>query len=1307
MITLSGDVHPNPGPPKTTWVCPVCDKVIHPKAISFQCNSNPTHRTHRRCAQTTFAKYHNSWICPIHSTNHHPTNSTRPLKTPNPTPNTTQRNPPTNPNPTPTHHTTQRNPPTNPIRRPPTIPNPTPTTNSTQHHPATAPPPLLHHANPGPPETTWVCPVCAKNIGPKATSLQCNTNPTHWTHLNCAQTTIAKYKKSPKTWTCPIHNTSHPPTNSTRKPLTNPNQIPTTNTTQRNPPVPPPPSRQTPLQTPTPTNPKTNQNDLIIIQINTNGIRSKLHELTDLAINSNADIITVQESKLTDKSKSPHIPNYTTVRDDRKAETVGGGLLTFIKSSITFTEIKPNLPNSNIELQLVKLHLQQNQHLHIANVYIPPRDTTNPHHDLEQQNITTCLTYLTSLDNTLITGDFNAHSPLWYSPITDQRGETIEHILTSSNHAILNLDKPTRLPNNPNQQPTSPDISTISNNLLSKTSWTTTTALSSDHLPITITIHTKAKFHISSNLHTFTNYNKANWPAFTNEIESILQSSATPSNPHTANHIITNAILLADKHHIPKGKITTRHTPLPDHIRDLINTRNQTRKSNPKDPSLPNQNTTINRQIQEHRTQLWKDHLQTTNSGNHKSNTTKLWSTIKSLSGKSTKPDPNRSIVFNHKHLTSNKAIANAFNHQFTHIAPHKTQHQNRTIDRRIKQLKPDPTFTLTEQEVQTAISNSTTNKSTGPDNINIQHLKHLGPIAITYLTSLFNLTLSQNNIPQIWKLAKIIPIPKPNKPANEGTSFRPISLLSPLAKVLEKTLLPHITEEIPKNPHQHGFKPQHSTTTVLNNIVTTIAEGFNQKPPPSRTVLVSLDMSKAFDTVNHHKLTEKLLNHTSINPTIIKFLSNYLKGRKTFTSYNQTTSSKCHLKTGVPQGSVLSPTLFNLYTSDLPTPPPNIHLDSFADDINTYSSHPNYRTAETTLQPYLNTIHHWTKENNLLLNPDKSSATLFTPDPAEYSNKLTLSINNTTIPTNRNPKILGITFDPKLTFSTHISNTAEKAKKSNNILKSLTTTKWGKSMETITHTYKAITRPILEYANPAWSTVASVNSHDTLTNKFDKLKTIQNTALRIATGCVADTNTHHLHHETKVLPIDLHLNLHASNYRQKTNLPTHPNHNLNGIPTPNRNMKTTIFHKAAKLITKPKTNHTTPDQITTNIKANHTLAVKNYHKSLPPHKLTNQPFLQAHPSEKTLPREKRSLLRQLRTDKSPFLLAHKNSQYPTLCPSPLCPLCKLQPHNTKHLFNCPSIPTTLTIKDLWTSPCKVSELLDTWADRMTPPNNG
>src|SRR6188508_230739 len=146
------------------------------------------------------------------------------------------------------------------------------------------------------------------------------------------------------------------------------------------------------------------------------------------------------------------------------------------------------------------------------------------------------------------------------------------------------------------------------------------------------------------------------------------------------------------------------------------------------------------------------------------------------------------------------------------------------------------------------AIKNTKNKNSVGPDNLNIRHLKHLGPIAIQYLTDILNLALNTNTIPHIWKLAKIIPIPKPNKDPNLGTPYRPISLLSPIAKTMEKILLPYITSNITPVKHQQGFKRHPSTTTALHQIPNQIVKGFNQAQPPERTKEVSLDLSKIFD---------------------------------------------------------------------------------------------------------------------------------------------------------------------------------------------------------------------------------------------------------------------------------------------------------------------------------------------------------------------------------------------------------------------------------------------------------------------------
>ena len=179
----------------------------------------------------------------------------------------------------------------------------------------------------------------------------------------------------------------------------------------------------------------------------------------------------------------------------------------------------------------------------------------------------------------------------------------------------------------------------------------------------------------------------------------------------------------------------------------------------------------------------------------------------------------NHTISFNNKPSVTSTQIANSFNKQFTNTVPHTSNKTNRKIDKQVHKL-PKTTFILTTSEISAAIRNSKNNNSTGPDGISIRHLKHIGPLGLTYLTNTFNLALNTNTIPHMWKLANIIPIPKPDKDHNTGTSFRPISLLSVISKTLEKALLPYITNNIPQHHTQHGFKAKHSTTTALHNMV-------------------------------------------------------------------------------------------------------------------------------------------------------------------------------------------------------------------------------------------------------------------------------------------------------------------------------------------------------------------------------------------------------------------------------------------------------------------------------------------------------
>ena len=148
---------------------------------------------------------------------------------------------------------------------------------------------------------------------------------------------------------------------------------------------------------------------------------------------------------------------------------------------------------------------------------------------------------------------------------------------------------------------------------------------------------------------------------------------------------------------------------------------------------------------------------------------------------------------------------------------------------------------------------------------------------------------------------------------------------------------------------------------------------------------------------------------------------------------------------------------------------------------------------------------------------------------------------------------VLGLTFDPKLKFSEHAKTTETKAKKTLKLVKAIAGTDWGQQKETIITTYKQYTRPIVEYACPAWAPIASETS-------ITKLQRIQNAALRCGTGHTKDTNTCHIHRETKILPLSTHMQMIGSQYRESARDSEHPLNKALSNPPPDRKMKRTAL---------------------------------------------------------------------------------------------------------------------------------------------------
>ena len=407
------------------------------------------------------------------------------------------------------------------------------------------------------------------------------------------------------------------------------------------------------------------------------------------------------------------------------------------------------------------------------------------------------------------------------------------------------------------------------------------------------------------------------------------------------------------------------------------------------------------------------------------------------------------------------------------------------------------------------AIKSCRYSKAFGPDKLSIFRLKHLGPRAIKYMTALFGLSTTTCQIPAIWKLSLNIPIPKPVKDTSQGTSYRPISLICPVAKILESLFLPTIYKYlIPAHDH-NGFRREHSTTSALLQLTTGIAVGFNQRTPPDRTVCVAVDLSAAFDTVCHNNLLSKI-SRSQLPPATARWISCYLRGRQAKTCFRGVKLTSRKVNTGVPQGSLLSPSLFSFYIADMPIPTDPVKRVCYADDLTMWASGVDIQDLEVSINNYLGG-NNYVPEGQFFADFYMYIYMYITPDTHQAKIHPSIFIENSHLPLVKCPRILEVYLDPSLSFNKHSQYVAERVSGRNNILKALAGTSWGQQKETLLMTYKALGRSIINYAAPVWSP----NLHDT---NYRKIQYTQNEALRIATGCHKMSSINRLHTEAKML---------------------------------------------------------------------------------------------------------------------------------------------------------------------------------------------
>ena len=432
--------------------------------------------------------------------------------------------------------------------------------------------------------------------------------------------------------------------------------------------------------------------------------------------------------------------------------------------------------------------------------------------------------------------------------------------------------------------------------------------------------------------------------------------------------------------------------------------------------------------------------------------------------------------MYNDNVLISNKDISNGFNMHFANVATKliddcddKGNADNSYVASNVSNPRSRLDLpSVTPEFVDKEIRNMSTSKATGLDNVSCKILKLGRPAIVSSLTYLINFSLSNGVFPSAWKEAKVFPLHKGGD-VDSTNNYRPISILPVVSKIIERAVHNHVysyvTQNCILNVHQSGFRPKYSTETALVDMVDDWLLNINSG---QMTGVAFIDLRKAFDTVNHEILIDKLrvIGASSIT---LKWFKSYLSNRIQRVSYNEVVSDALPISTGVPQGSILGPLLFLIFINDMPNVIKHGKISMYADDTTLYVSDKDVNVISKKLTEDIRAITTWLRMNKLFLNIDKTNIMLVGSSSRLRSvqdDEFTVMVNGLKLDRVRKAKCLGVVIDDELLWHKQVNGVTQKLFCKIALLRQLSSFLDSSTMNIL---YKSLVQPHFDYCSVIW----------------------------------------------------------------------------------------------------------------------------------------------------------------------------------------------------------------------------------------------